>query len=53
MNEGEYSSLQTLLNSGSLFEPFRRPEGHSMNSLYATRLFRHARIGPKYLFPIL
>ena len=34
-NEGEYYSLQTVLGSGSSFEPFNRPEGQGMHSLYA------------------
>src|SRR5271154_3493942 len=51
-NEGEYYSLQTVLGSRSSFEPFHRPEGQSINSLYAIRRCHYARIGPNNSFPI-
>src|SRR5277367_6460338 len=52
-NWGEYYSLQTVLGSGSSFKPFRRPEGHSRNCLYAIRWCHYATIGPKNVFLIL
>src|SRR5271168_5019395 len=52
-HESEYCSQQTVLGSGSSFNPFRRPAGHSRNFLYAIRRSHYAGIGPKNSFPIL
>src|SRR5271156_882636 len=43
-NETEYHSLRTLLGSGSLFNPFPRPTGQSVNSLCAVRRCHHSKI---------